>query len=74
MRFGFLIGFLIGAAIASLTSMSEQDDMPSTSKPSGPLEQIKRQAKEAREAGRQAAADKEAAMLRDWDDSRHSAP
>jgi hypothetical protein len=73
MRFGFFVGFLIGAAIASLLSMSEQDESP-VGAGSGPLDALKRQAQEAREAARQAAADKEAEMLKDWDETRHREP
>jgi hypothetical protein len=72
MRFGFFIGFLIGAAIASLISMSadeDADDLPSDS--TNPLDQIKRQAREARLAGQKAAAEKEAELLRDWEEARH---
>ena len=71
MRLGFFLGFLIGAAIASLLSLSEAEE---PGEGAGPLEQVKRQAREAREAGRQAAAAKEAEMLRDWEETRHRAP
>jgi hypothetical protein len=71
MRLGFFFGFLIGAAIASLLSLSESEE---TSDGAGPLDQVKRKAQEAREAARQEAAAKEAEMMRDWDEARHRAP
>ncbi|HEY7466159.1 MAG TPA: hypothetical protein VIB47_05645 [Dehalococcoidia bacterium] len=71
MRLGFFLGFLIGAAIASLVSLSESEE-PSDG--AGPLEQVKRKAREAREAARQEAAAKEAAMMRDWEETRHREP
>jgi hypothetical protein len=69
MRFGFFLGFLIGAAIASLISLSQQEEPGPEA--AGPLDQLKRQAREAREAARLAAAEKEAEMLRDWEKTRH---
>jgi hypothetical protein len=69
MRLGFFIGFLIGAAIASLLTLSEQEDVSTAD--SGPLDQLKRQAREAREAGRQAADEKEREMLQEWEAARH---
>jgi hypothetical protein len=81
MRLGFFIGFLIGAGIASLMTMLQEEE-PSAVEDvtddaaagSNPLDALKRQAREAREAGRQAAADKQAEMMHDWEEARHRAP
>jgi hypothetical protein len=81
MRLGFFIGFLIGAGIASLMTMlqeeapaAEEGGADGSAAGSNPLDALKRQAREARDAGHQAAADKEAEMMHDWDEARHRAP
>jgi hypothetical protein len=70
MRFGFFLGFLIGSAIASLIEMSK-DDSIALENDGGPLDQLKRQAREARVAGREAAVEKEAEVMRDWEHETH---
>ncbi len=68
MRLGFFLGFLIGGVLASLISMFEPDEAGESDgvAAGGPATRFR----QAREAGRQAAAEKEAEMLRDWDKSR----
>jgi len=75
MRLGFLIGFLIGAGIASLISSSEAPE-PGEATVShggaGLIDKLKRQAEEARAAAREASEEKQAEMLHDWEQTRHS--
>jgi hypothetical protein len=80
MRLGFIIGFLIGAAVASLISISQDEDkepLPAAEEevPAARqlLERVRRQTRAARQAGREAAAEKEAEMLRAWEAARHRA-
>jgi hypothetical protein len=69
MRLGIFLGFLIGAAIASLLGSAES--AKPGEEPAGLIGRLKRQAEEARAAGREAAEQKQAEMLRDWDRTRH---
>jgi hypothetical protein len=77
MRFGILLGFLLGAAIASLLASSDEDELAEGITPSeageaagGVVEKLKRQAEEARAAAREASEQKQAEMLRDWQQAR----
>jgi hypothetical protein len=75
MRFGFLIGFLMGAGIASLFSSSETaepGDAVVAEGPAGIVGKLKQQAADARAAARKASEEKQAEMLRDWEQSRQS--
>jgi hypothetical protein len=77
MRFGILLGFLLGAAIASLIASNDVDE-PGTdggvavegSGSGGLIEKLKRQAGEAKTAARDASEQKQAEMLQDWQQSR----
>jgi hypothetical protein len=72
MRLGILFGFLIGAAVASLLASSEAEEtgtgvvMPD----GGLMVKLKRQTAEARKAAREASEQKQAEMLRDWEQAR----
>ena len=69
MRLGIFLGFLIGAATASLLGSAET--AKPGEEPGGLVGKLKRQAEEARAAAREAAEQKQAEMLRDWDRTRH---
>ena len=74
MRFGIFLGFLIGAAIASLISAPESAEAPGKAgaeSGGGVVDKLKRHAEEARAAARQASEEKQAEMLHDWDQTRH---
>lgn len=80
MRLGFFIGFLIGAAIATVLSRPERAEAPgeeeavaapTPAQAEGIVARLKRQSQAARQAAREAAAEKEQEMLRDWERSRH---
>jgi hypothetical protein len=70
MRFGIFLGFLIGAAIASLLGSAERAELGAESG-GGLIDKLKRQADEARAAARAASEEKQAEMLRDWERTRH---
>jgi hypothetical protein len=72
MRLGILLGFLVGAAIASLISSSEMGETEAGTQPGGVVDKIKRHAEDARAAAREASEQKQAEMLHDWEQSRHS--
>jgi hypothetical protein len=72
MRFGILLGFLVGAGIASLISTSESAGPEADARPRGVIDKIKRHAEDARTAAREASEQKQEEMLRDWEQSRHS--
>ena len=84
MRLGFFLGFLIGAAIASVLARTEQAEAPSSAgdgpapepgvtPAAGPMDQLRELAHEAMAAARKAAQEKEAEMLRRYDESTKSA-
>jgi hypothetical protein len=74
MRFGLLLGFLVGAAIASLLASSDVEELSAeggtldsgSMAGGGLVEKLKHQAEEARSAAREASEQKQAEMLRDW--------
>jgi hypothetical protein len=74
MRLGFLLGFLIGAGVASLISSSESsapgEDTVAAAEPRSLVGKLKRHADEARAEARKASEEKQAEMLRDWEQSR----
>jgi hypothetical protein len=78
MRLGFFVGFLIGAAVASLlTQMHEKDaqlSLAPTIEPEspGPVDKLRRRLREAMSEGREAAEEKEAEMLVEFDRARKS--
>lgn len=83
MRLGFFLGFLLGAGLASFLSMAKRAEAPDdaallSSTPSQRsnqvLDKIKQQAREAREASKEAAMEKEAEMLRAYDEAVHRKP
>jgi hypothetical protein len=74
-RLGFLLGFLIGAGAASLISGSDTaslDGADTPAEPTGVVGKLKRQATEARAEARKASEEKQAEMLRDWEQSRRT--
>jgi hypothetical protein len=76
MRLGILLGFLVGAAIASrlITGETGEQTEPGgvVAEGEGFMAKLKRQANEARDAARQASEEKEAEMLREWEQTRHA--
>lgn len=81
MRLGFFIGFLIGAAVASVMSKSERVDTPERdglnttvveeedAGAGGVLGSLRRRAREAVQAAREASDEKEAEMLRNFEET-----
>jgi hypothetical protein len=63
MRFGLLLGFVIGGVIAVLMQQSDVED-------AGPLGAVKRQLHEATEAAKEEAAEKEAELLAEYEAAR----
>ena len=71
MRLGVLLGFLIGAAIASLLASSETKESGADGHRGSPLAKLKQRTEEARAAGREAADEKQAEVLQEWERSLH---
>ncbi len=73
MRLGVLLGFLIGAAIASLLGSKDSSQAEGDSGTFGNvlLEKLKQQTDEARFVAREASEEKQAEIMRDWEQSRH---
>ena len=81
MRLGFFLGFLIGAAVASALSKAERGEAPPSPREAArkleagvpaardAIEQFKQQAREAMDAAREAADEKEAEMRRQFEES-----
>ena len=78
MRLGFFLGFLIGAAIASVIARAERAETPPASEASqgpapetastkGAIEQLRQRAQEAMAAAKEAADQTEADMQRQYD-------
>jgi hypothetical protein len=67
MRFGLLVGFIVGGILAVLLKTSSGDD-------TGPLGAVKRQLHEAQEAAKEEAAEKEAEMMADYEAARRGEP
>lgn len=75
-RLGLLLGFLVGAAMASFISLAEREEkgQPETGGPAGGVvEALRRQASQAMRVGREAAGEKEAEMQRRFDEATHRA-
>jgi hypothetical protein len=76
MRMGFFLGFLIGAAVASILSQTrKEDDAPVSvtiedTDREGPLDKLRRRAQDAMQAAREAAEEKEREMLRRYEETR----
>jgi hypothetical protein len=76
MRLGFFVGFLIGAAVASLLTQMHEKDAGVTVAPTldesspGPVDKLRRKFREAMSEGREAAEKKEAQMLVEFDRAR----
>lgn len=68
-RLGLFLGFVVGAAIASFTSLAQQAEEEEAA-PSGLVGALRRQAREAVEAGREAAEAKEEEMRRRFEQLR----
>ena len=81
-RLGFFIGFLVGAAVASVISKTERLEAPEDvglhtavgeveeGSEGGVLATLRRRAREAIQAAREASGEKEAEMLRAFDETR----
>ena len=81
MRLGFFVGFLIGAAIASILGKGQREEAPSTpgeavqrltdeaSSDGSPLDQLKARLQEAKAAAKEAAAEKESELLRRYNEA-----
>ena len=69
-RLGLFLGFVVGAAIASFTSLAQQAEEEEAA-PSGLVGALRRQAREAVEAGRGAAAAQGEEMRRRFEESTH---
>jgi len=74
-RLGLLLGFLVGAAVASFISLAEREEKEGPEAPpaGGVVEALRRQASQAMRAGREAAGEKEAEMQRRFDEATHRA-
>jgi len=72
MRLGFILGFLFGGGIATLLGNPSAADTPGvTGEGSARANPIKQHIEEAKEAALEAKLDKEAEMLRLYDDMVH---
>ncbi|HLF78522.1 MAG TPA: hypothetical protein VJB57_13655 [Dehalococcoidia bacterium] len=73
MRIGFFFGFLIGALVASIVGDKESEGgtaavaVPPEQEPQGLIEKLKLQARKAQATAKEAAAAKEAEMLREFE-------
>jgi hypothetical protein len=71
-RLGFVLGFLIGGAIATLLGKSQEVEAPGLEGGSAPRSNpIKQHVDEARDAAKEAQLEKEAEMLRLYDEMVH---
>jgi uncharacterized membrane protein len=78
MRIGFLIGFLIGAAVASFWALAERAEPAVETPPDAPtseqiLDRLSRQAREAKVAAEEAARQKEEEVLREYEEAKRRA-
>jgi len=73
MRFGIFLGFLAGAAVASLATSSDTGEPPGEEPAPGGgiIARLKRHIEEARAAAREASEQKQAEMLQEWEEIRH---
>lgn len=79
MRIGFILGFLLGAAVASVLSArraqvpSEEGEAQEEAGPGAPglVQGARRQFREALAAAQEAAKEKEAEMLREYERATH---
>jgi hypothetical protein len=78
MRLGFILGFLLGAALASLFSAAEREKQaPEGARGSGPqqiLSALKQHVRDAKEAAQEASLEKQAEMQRDYEAAKHRPP
>ena len=72
MRLGFVLGFLIGGAIATLLGKTSEVEAPAIEGGTPPsANALKHHVEEAKEAAREAKVEKEAEMLRLYDSMVH---
>ena len=67
MRLGFIFGFLIGALVASVAGEQEPAGAGVTTEGESVIEKVKAQARQALAVAREASAQKEAEMMREFE-------